>query len=138
LTISRYGDGTAAYLPWTVGRLYHLYGVIECRHVIVRLVERALGGRPLRTDAPASVETVVSRSGAGTVLHLINSTGLESKPLLETIPVGPVSVWLPGRFGSAQALVAGAPLAVTHEGDGTMIVIPKLRSYEVVTLSRES
>jgi hypothetical protein len=137
LTINQYGGGTAAYLPWPVGRLYHLYGVIECRHVIARLVERALGGRPLRTDAPASVETVVSHSGTGTILHLINSTGLESKPLLETIPVGPISIWLPGWFGSAQALIAGAPLGVTHEGDETRIVIPTLRSYEVVTLSRE-
>lgn len=88
LTINRHGRGEAVYLPWGVGRLYHLYGEVECRHLIGRLVERALGG-------------------PRTVLHLINSTGVESKPLLECVPVGPVAVGLRGRASTAQALVAG-------------------------------
>ncbi len=77
-------------------RLYHFYGVIECRHLIDHLVERALGNRPIHTDAPMSVEAVLSRNGTQTILHLINSTGVESKPLLEPVPVGPVTVAMTG------------------------------------------
>ncbi len=134
LTINRFGGGTAAYLPWGVGRFYHLYGVIECRHLIGRLVERALGSRPIHTDAPISVETVLSRSGTRTILHLINSTGVESKPLLEPVPVGPVTVAIRGSATSARALIDGRPLQITRDGGHARFVIPRVGAFEVVVL----
>ncbi|MGH2375791.1 MAG: beta-galactosidase trimerization domain-containing protein, partial [bacterium] len=134
LTINRFGRGSAAYLPWGVGRLYHLYGVIECRRLIGRLVERALGSRSMRTDAPVSVETVLSRNETLTVLHLINSTGIESKPLLEPVPVGPITVLIRGEATSGRALIGGHPLQVTQEEGYARFVIPQVGAFEVVVL----
>ena len=134
LTINRFGRGTAAFLPWGVGRLYHLYGAAECRHVLGRLVELALGARPLRTDAPLSVEAVFSRNGRRTVLHLINSTGIESKPLLDAIPIGPVTVWVRGNATSASALIDGRRLTVIREGEYARITLPGLGAFEAVVL----
>lgn len=134
LTITRFGLGQAVYLPWGVGRLYHLYGVIECRHLIGHLAERALGGRPLRTDAPASVEVVLSRNGSRRIIHLINSTGVESKPLMESISFGPVTVWVRGAATAARALVAGGPLALAREGEEVRLTVPRLGAFEIIVL----
>lgn len=134
LTINRFGAGTAACLPWGVGRLYHLYGLVECRRLIGRLIERALGAPALRTDAPASVETVLSRSGTRTVVYLINSTGVESKPLLETVPLGPVTMWVRGTATRARELTEDRPLEVTPEGTSVRVVIPRLELFAVVVL----
>ncbi|MGQ0570539.1 MAG: beta-galactosidase trimerization domain-containing protein [Armatimonadota bacterium] len=134
LTINQFGKGTAVYLPWGVGRLYHLFGVIECRGLIGRLVERALGRLPLLTDAPASVETVLSRNGPQAVLHLINSTGIESKPLLEVTPVGPIALRVRGSATAARALVGERPITVARDGDYAQFAIPLLQAFEVVVL----
>lgn len=134
LVINRFGHGEAAYLPWGVGRLYHLYGVLECRRLIGWLVERALGGRPLWTDAPMSVEAVLGRSGSRTIVHLINATGLESKPLLEAIPVGPVTLWVRGAAVSARGLVSGGALEAVRDGDGVRITLPRLGPFEVLVV----
>lgn len=134
LTINRFGRGEAVYLSWGVGRLYHLYGVIECRHLIGSLVDRALGDRLLRTDAPLSVETVLGRSDSRTVVHLINSTGIESKPLLEAVPVGSITLSLRGRAASARALVSDRELSVHRDGEDVWVTLPRLESFEVIVL----
>ncbi len=134
LTINRFGRGEAVTLPWGVGRLYHLYGIIECRHLIGRLVDRALGDRMLRTDAPLSVEVVLGRSGSRTVVHLINSTGIESKPLLEAVPVGPITLWLRGHAALARALVSDHELDIHRDGEDIRVTLPRVGAFEVVVL----
>jgi hypothetical protein len=134
LTVRRHGQGTAAYLPWPVGRLYHLYGVVECRRLVGALIDRALGPRPLVTDAPPSVETVVRADGARRIVYVINSTGIESKPLMDVVPVGPITVSVRGAHRTARALVAGSALSLSASGDGASFVLPRLGGFEVVVL----
>ncbi len=134
LTINRFGAGTASLLPWGVGRLYHTYGLPECRSLLGRLVDLALGPRRLRTDAPLSVETILGSSRNRTVVHLINSTGLESKPLLEAVPVGPITLSVRGVATRATSLTDGTPLPVTREGDEVKVVISRLGLFGVVVI----
>lgn len=135
LTLSGFGRGRAYYLPWQVARQYHLYGLPTYGRLLIRLAELALGGRPLKSDAPRAVEIVQGRRpDGGLVLHLINSSGLESKPLLETTPVGPFSIHVFRAARGARALVAGAEIPIQDHGDSVRLMLPGLGLYEVLLL----
>jgi hypothetical protein len=134
LTIHAHGNGTAALVPWGIGRMYHHYGLIELRWILERLVERALGGRPFETTAPYAVEVVPGRAGGRRVFHFINSAGIESKPMLESLPVAPFSLTVPGPVRRARALRAAADLPVAADGDCARIDLPALGAFEVVVV----
>jgi hypothetical protein len=135
LTVNRYGRGRAYYLPWQVARQYHLYGLPTCGLLLARLAEAALGRRTLWTDAPRAVEIVQGRRPDGSlVLHLINSAGLESKPLLDAAPLGPLHIQVDRPIRRATALVSGIDLSVQQDGARACVTLPRLGLFEVVHL----
>ncbi|MBI4277337.1 MAG: hypothetical protein HY660_02675 [Armatimonadetes bacterium] len=162
LVVNRHGDGVAVYLPWMAGRLYHRYGVPEVPTLIGRLVDAAMGWRrPLLTDAPASVEVTLHRlaapapraagagiraatrvragarrGGDGWMVHLINATGLEGKPLPDVVPVHDIEVRVLGKMRACRALALGKRLPVTYREGYSTVRVPRLASHEVLICQR--
>ncbi len=92
LVILRYGKGRIVYLPWSIGTLYHVQGVPEYYLAIGYLIDRLNGDREVLTNAPISIEVSLAEGKKGPLLHLLNATGLQSKPQTEMIPVFDVSL----------------------------------------------
>lgn len=135
LSVNQYGQGRAYYLPWQVARQFHLYGLPSSGRLLVRVAELALGERAVRTDAPRSVEIVQSRRPDGSlVLHLINSTGVESKPLLEVTRLADIRIGFTRPVRRARALVAGTSLPLREDGELMSVTLPALGLFEVLVL----
>jgi hypothetical protein len=135
LTVNRYGRGHAYYLPWQVARQYHFYGLPTHGRLLTSLAEAALGRRTLWSDAPRAVEIVQGRRPDGSlVLHLVNSAGLESKPLLETTQLGPVQIQVERPIRRARSLVLGIDLPVQQNGARASVTLPRLGLFEVILL----
>ena len=69
------GPGRVVLLPWTIGRSYREVGLSVHREIFVNEVIKA-GGPQVETDLPEQVEVVLGRSAAGTVVHLLNRSGI--------------------------------------------------------------
>jgi len=136
LVLAKCGIGEAAYLPWQVGALYHLYGTPECRQVIADLVRRWVP--PLATtNAPGSVEVTLHHPRGDRnrcLVHLLNSTGWQGKPLTEVIPVRDVSLWVRGPYVAARELSTGQGIALTSEEGGVRLELACLESFAAIEL----
>ena len=136
LVLTRYGAGEAAYLPWQVGKLYHLHGTPECRQVIVDLVRRWVP--PLATtDAPGSVEMTVHHPRGDRnrcLVHLLNATAWQGRPLTEIIPVHDVSLWVRGPYVAARELSTQQDILLEGEEGGVRFVLPRLESFAAIEL----
>ena len=136
LVLSPFGLGEVAYLPWEVGRLYHQLGAPEYRQVILDLVERVVS--PLATtNAPSSVELTLHYLGGDpghALVHLLNATGRQSKPLTEVIPLHDVTVWVHGSYTAARELGTGQDLELTKDGSGVRFVLFRLEGFAAIEL----
>jgi len=136
LVLSPFGLGEAAYLPWQVGKLYHQLGVPEYRQLVLDLVGRVVS--PLiTTDAPSSVELTLHYLGGNhghALVHLLNATGRQSKPLTEVVILHNISVWVSGEYVTAQELWTGQDLELVREGDGVRFTVPRLESFAAIEL----
>jgi hypothetical protein len=139
LIITPFGRGETAYLPWPVGRLYHELGAPEYRLILRDLVARWI--RPLlSTDAPGSVEVTLHHPHGErrhALVHLLNATGWQSKPLTEVIPLRDLSVWVRGDYAAARELRSGAALPLTREGEGVRFTVPVTGTFAAVELVGE-
>lgn len=136
LVLNPCGSGEAAYLPWAVGKLYHLYGVPEYKRLIVGLVRRWVAPL-LTTDAPGSVEVTLYHARGDrnrALVHFLNATGWQSKPLTQVIPLRDVSVWARGPYVAARELSSGQDLPVTQEDGGARFLVPRLESFAAIEL----
>jgi hypothetical protein len=136
LVISPFGRGEAAYLPWQIGKLYHLAGAPEYRQLMVDLVERVVP--PMATtDAPSSVELTlhyVRADSRHAIVHLLNATGRQGKPLTEVVPVHAISVWVRGEYTRAGELRNGEELALSHESGGVRFTLGRLDAFAAIEL----
>ena len=136
----RIGKGRVVYLPWSIGKLYHLQGVPEYSLTMADLIDFLNGEREVRTNAPASVEVSLARGRKGLVIHLLNSTGQQSKPQTEVIPLYDITVSVSAehrtaRPGAARSLVTNQALDCRLEGDRLSITLPKLNVYEAISVT---
>jgi len=136
LVLASFGAGEAAYLPWQVGRLYQDQGTPQYRRLILDLVRRWVA--PLAaTDAPGSVELTVHHprgDGSRCLIHLLNATGLQGKPLTEPVPVHDISVWVRGPYVAARDLVAGREVPLTTEAGGVSFTMARLEGFAAIEL----
>jgi len=136
LVLARCGAGEAAYLPWEVGKIYHLHGIHGCRQIVLELVRRWVP--PVATtNAPASVEMTLHHPQGDRdrcLVHLLNATGWQGKPLAEVIPVHDVSVWVRGPYVAARELSTGDEIALEREDGGARVLVPRLESFAAIEL----
>ncbi len=133
----RYGDGEVVLVPWTVGRSYREYGKTDARDHLGGVV-RSLVDPAVTADLHDRVEIIAGESGAGTVVHLLNHSGVRRRSYGAHVPVGGGSLRLRGRGADdvrAEALVAAVPLATRVDGDDLVVELPVLGLFEVVVVA---
>lgn len=135
LFCARFGKGRVVYLPWSVGKLFHLQGVPEYSQTMADLIDYLNGGRELQTNAPASVEASLARGKKGLVIHLLNATGQQSKPQTEVIPLYDIPVSVKTEHNRARCLVAEKELECKRDGERLTFSLPKLNIYEVISVT---
>jgi hypothetical protein len=136
LIIASHGQGEVDYLPWQIGKFYHLFGVPEYKKIIDILVRRWVP--PLTTtDAPGSVEITlhhVKGDRHHALVHLLNATGWQSKPLTEVIPLTDIVLWVAGDYTAAKELSHNEDVPLVQEGNGVRLTIPELGAFAAIEL----
>lgn len=128
-----FGQGAVTYLPWRVDKLYHLLGAIEFRKILAGLIERAIGERMVVTNAPGTVEmTLAERPQGGYLLHLLNSSGIQGKPLTELIPIHDISLSVRGAFADARSLRTGRRFPVHQTNGYSSLTLSSLELFEAI------
>ena len=103
--VRTFGKGTLAVVPGSIGKIFAATHAPATREFLARVVER-LYARVLTLEAPPTVEAVLRKKGGKTILHLLNSTGMQvasDYAALDFIPpIGPIGVRirLPAQPGS--------------------------------------
>ena len=132
IAVLEHGSGGVTVIPWTVGRAYREFGTTELRTFLLHAVTPHARSA-MTASLPEQVEVIVGTGEDGPVLHLLNLSGVRHRtfgPHL-TIPGGQLR--LHGTCASrADALVAGQPIAIRHDGDDTVLDLPPLELFEVV------
>ncbi|MGM0400389.1 MAG: beta-galactosidase trimerization domain-containing protein [Chloroflexota bacterium] len=139
LVIASHGEGNVAYLPWEIGKFYHLFGVPEYKKIINLLVRH--WASPLTTtDAPGSVEVTlyhVQGDRRHALVHLLNATGRQSKPLTETIPLTDIALWVQGDYTEARELFRNKEIPLVRDEGGVRLTIPELEAFAAIELLRQ-
>lgn len=136
LMIRSYGKGSAAYLPWSPDKLYHLQGIPEYKALIAGLAEKACGSLTATCTAPAAVELLIAkRDRGGFLVHLLNAVGTQGKPLSETIILSAIEVKVKGVLSSARSLVHGQTYSVRCDGEHSFFTVPSLGLYDAIVVN---
>jgi len=135
LYITRHGKGRVAYLPWTIGKLYHVQGVPEYLHLIADLIDELGGEREVLTNAPSTVEVGLTEVEKGLVVHLLNATGHISKPLTEVIAVHDIELKIRTTGTKARSLVSKEELKSSREEAYLALSLTRLDTYDVLVIS---
>ena len=108
LHITRHGDGQVAYLPWSIGKLYHIQGVPEYSHLIADLIDELNGEREVVTNAPTSAEV---------------------------IPIHEINLKIRTTGKKVRSLVSKEELNGSRSGEYITVSIPRLDIYDVLVIS---
>ncbi len=131
--------GRIAYFAADVDRCFGRDNLPDHARLLANAIRWAAGdGIPLRVEGRGLLDChLYSQGPSRMVLHIVNLTATESKPLHELIPVGPVSVglrWPGGAAPSAKLLAAGgAPKVALREG-WAEIKLDSIEDHEVIVV----
>ncbi len=131
------GEGDLLYLATGGGEAVMDLGHADHLAIVAALVKTQSGFVPLvETDAPACVNIVLARWATGWVVHVVNAAG--SAPLVDEVPVGPITIALTGIEASRVTWVVPGdpdqPLSFEQAGDRLQIVVPPVKVYGQVVI----
>jgi hypothetical protein len=89
----------------------------------------------LTADLHENIELITGANNQGTVIHLINHSGVRRRTYGPHFPFSGGQLRLHGgasRELKVQALVAGTPLETRAEGNDLLIELPTIELFEVV------
>ncbi len=143
LVRNRYGKGRSLYCAGTFGEMAHAFTPPEYRLLLCNAV-REFSRQPvtLKTSL-GNVEMVVRRQEGATnrlIVHLVNYAGLVPRPFVKVCPQDGLELRLTKdlRVSSARALVAGADCAIAGTACDSLISLPRIHEYEVVSIELDS
>ncbi|MDI6025647.1 hypothetical protein QBK99_05445 [Corticibacterium sp. UT-5YL-CI-8] len=130
----QHGTGTAIWLPWFLGSLYHRYAIADCAALLGAILARPLGPSPIITTASTAVDFTLYGHPAGAVVHAINGATAQNKPLIECTPLAgfAVEVALPAK--RAVLLNTGEDLPMTHHNGPVRFTVPRLENFAAIAL----
>lgn len=131
---SAYGKGRASWLTWRPGALHHFSAIPEYVTLFGYLLKRAVGDPAIRSDASCAVEFILYSHPRGQVLHLLNGAAMQTKPLVETVPLAGFTVRIRGNADRAIQLNTGAWLPLERDGADAVIRLERLDTFAVVVL----
>ena len=129
------GGGRIVYLAADLDRCFGRDNLPDHALILANAVRwAAREGLPLRVEGRGLLDCHLYSQGTRVVLHVVNLTATESKPLHEIIPVGPVTVavrW-PADAAAARLLVSGKTLKAAVHGGWAEVVLDRVEDHEVV------
>ena len=129
-------NGSVVWVPFELGALYYRHSLTAHAGLLRDLANPLLGRRQLETDAHPLVEVSLMRQQGRTLVHLINLSGHSQTGYFPPVPMRGIRVEVEGEYGAAVTLRAGHPVAVSRTGGRTFFVLPELKDYELVALTR--
>ncbi len=131
----RPGPAEGWTIPWGPGRLYLRHGYAEHRDIVLDILRSLLPAPVLASDAPSQVELFLHRVEDGLLLQAINLTGFDGTAWHAPLPVGPFTVRVGLPVAAGRALTDGRAVVVASDGDGAVVTIDHLGSYEAIVLT---
>ena len=129
-----HGDGSATWLTWRPGALFHFSAIPEYAILLGHLLEQMMGIPPIHSDAPSAVELILYAHPEGKVLHAINGAAVQGKPLVETTPLAGFHVHVTSKATSLRRLDTGMPLAFERVEEDVIFYIERLDTFAAVAL----
>jgi hypothetical protein len=129
-----------AYLAADLDRCYAREGLPDHGRLLANLARWVVGDRlPFQVLGPGLIDCHLYRQPGRRILHLVNLTGTEERPLHELVRVGPLEVRLrtaAGRGTPARArlLVAGDTVETRLEGGWHILFVPSVLDHEVIVI----
>ena len=133
-----YQAGRSTVIPWTVGRGYSEEGLSALRDIPVdRAIELLGDDLEIVTALPEQVEIVMGRSEAGTVIHLINYSGIRPRRFIAPLTIPGARISFPGSRHDLRvvALRSGDDLEVTVVDGIPGVECPAIELFEVLVVS---
>jgi hypothetical protein len=130
---SRVGKGSSIRVPFTVGRTYRETSLQAVRDFAISAIgdARRTG---VRVETAEQVEVIVARSGARTVVHLVNMSGLRRQGYGPALPVHGTRLYLDRTPVAVTSRISGA-LAVEADSHGRAFAVqPVLQDFDVVVI----
>jgi hypothetical protein len=129
--------GSACWLPWRVGALYHRFSMPEYRRLFASLLETKVGPAPVSTSASNAVETILYAHPAGMVLHLLNGAAARSKALVELTPLAGFDVEIETTADRAVSLRDNKNLPAKRQGRMMVIHVDRLDDFAAIALVQD-
>lgn len=131
--------GRIAYLAADLDRCYARNPLPDWSRLLGNLVRWAVGerGLPLEVQGAGLLDCRLYRQPGRFILHIVNLTATEPRPVHEFIPVGPLRIRL--RLDglqrqSARLLVAGGELSGRLEDGWLCMDLPRVVDHEVLVI----
>jgi Hypothetical glycosyl hydrolase 6 len=137
LVFADYEKGRIAYIPWDVGGLYYRHSSQGHAGLMADVIDRLLpNGRQLTTDAHPLVEMTVMDQPARkrSLIHLVNGTGHQDTAYFPPVELRDIRIELTRDVRRARAVALDKPLPVTINGRYRSLILPSLKSYEVIVV----
>ena len=131
------GKGSVAYFAGGLGAMMWRNDLPDYRVILERMIYPEAGDKPIKTDAPETVNVTAFRlPGGKATVHLVNATG--GTPLVRASPVGPIRLILQRKnVREATWLAPGreeAKMEVRPHSGGVEIIVPKLEAYGLLLI----
>lgn len=138
LVVRGFGAGSATWLPWRIGSLYHRHAMPDYRQIAAYILRQAIGKPPMRTNAPAAAEVVMYDHPDGTILHFINRAATQTSGLVELTSLAGFDVSIETDAQTALSLMQNEKLLTTKAGRTLTFRLERLNHFAVVVLPRST
>jgi hypothetical protein len=134
LVVRHYGAGTAIWLPWRPGALYHHHGLPDYRALLGHLAQRFAGEPPIRTDAPDAAEFILYGHPRGAVLHVLNGAAAQGRTITSLTPLAGFTISVRSAARRAVLLNIGNELPLQRELATVRFGLDRLDTFAAIAL----
>ncbi|MBI1773952.1 MAG: hypothetical protein HYR63_01265 [Proteobacteria bacterium] len=131
----RHGRGSAVWLPWRIGALFHFHGIPDYADLLGYVLEPTVGPPPIRSDASDAVEFILYGHPLGEVLHILNGAANQTKALVETTPIAGFTIRVRSKANAATLLNDGTPLPLERDGEDAVLGLDRLETFAAIALT---
>ncbi|KZO94820.1 hypothetical protein CALVIDRAFT_556057 [Calocera viscosa TUFC12733] len=135
--IGKYGQGSAAYVSWTIGRAYHDLGLTVIRDMFCDVIRDLDAVDAISADLPEQVEITLNRVADKLVVHVVNMSGARNTNFGPPIPIRGGTITIAGAGGklTAKSLIDNLPCDVHSKADHAVIALPEIDLFDVIIVS---
>jgi hypothetical protein len=133
----QHGQGHVLHIPWTIGRTYREFGKTDVRDHFVTLV-KSMVTPAITAELHENIELITGANEQGTVIHLINHSGVRRRTYGPHLPYSGGLLRLHGAATTEPtitALVSGTSLTTRTDGEDVVVDLPTIVLFEVLQLT---